>query len=186
MGRSSGTTTRARNSGSSLIGRQFRLGLRRRHIHHIGGRRVAGGVHCTNPIGVGHARINGSVAECRDMRPHLADLSEWTARTVTVSAFDAEPESAGPAFGPCQNHLATAEGDRHQIGGRRRKDGRRRSLGHSSTSPLRQGFGQQHPARRGRESILLIASPGKHAGRNRLLSETRIVVCPNFESVFVL
>jgi hypothetical protein len=77
-----------------------------------------------NPVVVGRARINGSVVEGRNMLPHLADLYEWLARAVTDLSLNAEPESAGPAFGPCQNHLATADGDRHQIDRRRRKDGR--------------------------------------------------------------
>ncbi|HLE18510.1 MAG TPA: hypothetical protein VI728_09535, partial [Syntrophales bacterium] len=82
----------------------------------------------------------GPVAEGRDMRPNPADLVEQTGRTGTVSALDAEPDSAGPAFGPCQNHLPTADSDRHQIDRRLGKDGRRRSVGHSSSSPLRLGI----------------------------------------------
>jgi hypothetical protein len=48
-----------------------------------------------------------------------------TVRTDTVSTLDAEPGCADPAFGPCQNHLATRDDDRHQIDRRRREDGRR-------------------------------------------------------------
>ena len=70
-----------------------------------------------NPIGVGRARLDGPVAKGLDMRPHPADLCEWTARSATGCSLDAEPESAGPAFGPCQNHLATADGDRHEVDG---------------------------------------------------------------------
>jgi len=64
-----------------------------------------------NPVGVDRARLDGPVAEGCDMWPHPANLREQTGRTDTVSALDAEPESAGPAFGPCQNHLATADSD---------------------------------------------------------------------------
>ena len=111
-----------------LIGRRFRPRPRRRHLHYVGGRRVAGGVPCVNPVAVGRARIDGPVAEGRDMRPHLADLYKLRARAVTVRSLDAEPESAGPAFGPCQNHLATAYGDSDQIGRRLGKDGRENRL----------------------------------------------------------
>ena len=169
-----------------LFIRQFRIGLRRHRLHHIGGRRVAGGVPCMNPVGVGRARLDGPVAEGRDMRSHPADHRERTGRTDTVSALDAEPESAGPAFGPCEKHLATSDGDRQQIDRHLGKDGRRRSTGHSSSYPLRQGFGRQHLPRRGEEITRLTASPEQHAGRNRLLSETRVAVCPNLGSVFVL
>jgi len=123
-----------------LIGRRFRTELRRRHLHHIGGWRVAGGVPCMNPVVIGRARIDGHVAEGRDMRFHLADLYELLARAVTFRSPDAKSGSADPrpAFGPCQNHLATADGDRHQIDRRRRKGGRRRTAGHASSSMLRQ------------------------------------------------
>ena len=149
MGTSSGTTTRARNSGSFLICRRFHLGLQRRHLHHIGGQRVSGSVPCTNSVVVCCARIGGSIAEGRDIPPHLADLYEWLARAVTDCSLDAEPESTGPAFCPCQNHLAAAAGDRHQIDRCRRNNGRRGLVGHSSSSPRRQGFAWQHPVGRG-------------------------------------
>jgi len=121
-----------------LIGRQFPDDLRRHHLHHIGGRRSAGSVPCTNPVAVGRARIDGPVAEGRDMRPHLANLYKFRARAVTVCSLDAEPESDGSAFGPRQKHLATASGDRHQIDWCGRKIATRRSISHSSSSPLRQ------------------------------------------------
>ena len=129
------TTIMSAVASSFLIGRRFHLGLQRRHLHHIGGQRVSGSVPCTNSVVVGRARFGGSIAESRDMPPHLADLYEWLARAVTGCSLNAEPESAARAFGPCQNHLATAAGDRHQIDGRRRKDGRRRAVGHSLYAP---------------------------------------------------
>jgi hypothetical protein len=124
---------------SFLIGRRFRLDLLRRHLHHVGGRRVAGSVPGINPVMVGRARFDGPVAEGRDMRPHLADLYEWLARAVTDGSLDAEPESAGlgPAFGPCQDHLATADRYSHQVDRCARKGERRRSVGHPSSSLLR-------------------------------------------------
>ena len=45
---------------------------------------------------------------------------------------------------------------------------------------------RQHPVRRSREVLRRIASPGRHAERYPIPSETRVAVCPNFESVFVL
>ena len=164
MGRSSDTTTRARYSGSFLIGRRFHLGLQRRHLHHIGRQRVSGSVPCPNSIMVGCAGIGGPIAESRDIPPHLADLYEWLARAVTGCSLNAEPESADPAFGPCQNHLAPAAGDRHQIDGCRRKDGRRGSVGHSSFSPHPTRIRSAIPSPSGREHHLIDSISWKACG----------------------
>ena len=77
-----------------------------------------------NPVGVGRAKLDGPVAEGRDMRTHPADSCESTARTSTGCSLDAEPESASPAFGPSKEHLAAADGDRHQIDRHGRKGDR--------------------------------------------------------------
>src|SRR5512143_871707 len=98
-----------------LIGQRFRLGRRRRHPHHIGGRRYAGTVPCKNPVGVGRTRLDQPVAEGSDMRPRPSNLRERTGRADAVGTLDAELESADLAFGPRQNHLTTSDGDRYQI-----------------------------------------------------------------------
>src|SRR3990172_9052813 len=98
-----------------------------------------------NPVEVGRRRLDGPVAEGRDMRPHFADLREQTGGTGTLGALDAEPESAGPAFGPCQNHLGTTDDDRHQIGRRLGKDGSRISAGHFPSPPRQIPFRPRFP-----------------------------------------
>ena len=140
-----------------------------------------------NPVVVGRVRIDGPVAEGRDMRSHLADLYELLARAVTVRSPDAESESAdpGPAFGPCQYYLATADGDRYQIDRRGRKDDRRRTVGHTSSSVLRQGRGiKARPVGAGKSPAIIFFQ--KQAGRNKTLSEMRAAVCLILGPVFVL
>ena len=60
-------------------------------------------------------RLDDPVAEGRDVRPRTTDLRERTGGTDAVSALDAELQSADITFGPCQNHLATSDGDSYQI-----------------------------------------------------------------------
>jgi hypothetical protein len=114
-----------------------------------------------NPVVIGRARIDGPVAEGRDMRFHLADLYELLARAVTVRSPDAKSGSADPrpAFGPCQNHLAwTADGDRDQIDRRRRKGDRRRTDGHASSSMLRQGqVIKTRPVGAGKSPVIIVS-----------------------------
>ena len=76
-----------------------------------------------NLVVVGRAGTDEPVAEGSDMRSHLADLHEFFARAATDGTPDAEPEPAGvgPAFGPCQDHLAAPDDDRDQIDRRRWK-----------------------------------------------------------------
>jgi hypothetical protein len=144
--------------------RQFRLGLRRCHLYHIGGRRVAGSVPCTNSVVVGRARMGGSIAESRDIPPHLADLYEWLARAVTGCSLNADPESADPAFGPCQNHLAIANGDPHQIDRCGREGGRQISGGHSSPSPHPTRIRSATPSPSGSEHHLIDSISRKACG----------------------
>ena len=76
-----------------------------------------------NPVGVGHARIDGPVLEGGDMLPCPADLREPMDGTGTAGALDAEfAKGSRPGFGPCQKHLETADGDSDQVGRHRRKD----------------------------------------------------------------
>src|SRR3990172_9723507 len=105
---------------------------------------------------------------------------------VTDCSLDAEPESAGPAFGPCQNHLATTDGDPYQIDRRLGKGGRQMSVGHSSSSPLPQGFASatSNPSGQGNHPIDSISwkACGTESGTVRImprrLSYFRIGVCP--------
>ena len=75
-----------------------------------------------NPVGVGRARLDRPVAEGRACGPTSPIFENRQAGPIPVSALDTEPESGGPAFGPCQKHLATADGDCDQIDRRLEKD----------------------------------------------------------------
>jgi len=138
-----------------------------------------------NPVGVGRARLDGPVAEGRDMRSHPADHRERTGRTDTVSALDAEPESAGPAFGPCEKHLATSDGDRQQIDRHLGKDGGEDRL--VILHPIRfrkDSVGTSPPSGRGNHPIDSISRTA--CGTESASVRNRVAVCPNLGSVFVL
>src|SRR3989339_447392 len=72
-----------------------------RHLHHIGGRRVAGGVPCMHPVRIGRTRLDGPVTEGRDMRSRTADLREPAGGTDTGSPARGGIGASGLGFGPC-------------------------------------------------------------------------------------